>query len=511
MKRHVCLLAVAAAIVAVMSAGAEAAPRLINYQGVITDTSGQPLDGTHDLIFRIYPDSIPGTDPLWEEAHSGVTVADGLFNVILGGLEPISPDLFAAHERWMGIQVDASAELSPRMRMTSVPWALRAAIADSVDSIAGVTDGDWTVDGDDMYAAVPGNVGIGTTTPAPSAVLDLVSTSKGFMLPRLTQEQRDAIVGPADGLVIFNTTTSCIEFYVGGNWLALCGSGCVVDECDEGDASCVDLPGGGVGFRYCVVDEHGCGTWATEDCDDGNACTIDTCDPVLGCVHTPIDCNDGIFCTEDSCDPVTGCTHTPNDVACDDGNACTVDYCDPVLGCMHDLIVCDDGNPCTTDYCDPVVGCVFDPMPDGTPCGDDMICIGGDCVPCGNGGGDSCAAAVYMGVVCGDEAQNQIVRTGCGGGWFRFDLSECSSALVDLNYAVQLIQPSGAEYDLYIYSECGNQIAAGSGGQTLCADGTVADGFSTDDSREIFVEVRMISTSTADTWELRVLGNTLCD
>jgi len=248
---------------------------------------------------------------------------------------------------------------------------------------------------------------------------------------------------------------------VGGNWLALCGSGCVVDECDEGDASCVDLPGGGVGFRYCVVDEHGCGTWATEDCDDGNACTVD--------------------------------------------------YCDPVLGCMHDLIVCDDGNPCTTDYCDPVVGCVFDPMPDGTPCGDDMICIGGDCVPCGNGGGDSCAAAAYMGVVCGDEAQNQIVRTGCGGGWFRFDLSECSSALVDLNYAVQLIQPSGAEYDLYIYSECGNQIAAGSGGQTLCADGTVADGFATDDSREIFVEVRMISTSTADTWELRVLGNTLCD
>ncbi len=461
MKRHVCLLAVAAAIVAALSAGAEAGPRLINYQGVITDASGQPLDGTHDLIFRIYPDSIPGTDPLWEEAHSGVTVADGLFNVILGGLEPISPDLFAAHERWMGIQIDASDELSPRMRMTSVPWALRAAIADSVDSIAGVTDGDWTVDGDDMYAAVPGNVGIGTTTPAPSAVLDLVSTSKGFMLPRLTQEQRDAIVGPADGLVIFNTTTSCIEFYVGGNWLALCGSGCVVDECDEGDASCVDLPGGGVGFRYCVVDEHGCGTWATEDCDDGNACTVD--------------------------------------------------YCDPVLGCMHDLIVCDDGNPCTTDYCDPVVGCVFDPMPDGTPCGDDMICIGGDCVPCGNGGGDSCAAAAYMGVVCGDEAQNQIVRTGCGGGWFRFDLSECSSALVDLNYAVQLIQPSGAEYDLYIYSECGNQIAAGSGGQTLCADGTVADGFATDDSREIFVEVRMISTSTADTWELRVLGNTLCD
>jgi hypothetical protein len=44
--------------------------------------------------------------------------------------------------------------------------------------------------------------GIGTTTPDPSAQLEVSSTSKGFLPPRMTTEQRDAIIDPADGLVI---------------------------------------------------------------------------------------------------------------------------------------------------------------------------------------------------------------------------------------------------------------------------------------------------------------------
>ncbi len=47
------------------------------------------------------------------------------------------------------------------------------------------------------------NVGIGTTTPAASAQLDVSSTTKGFLPPRMTGAQRDAIVNPANGLVIY--------------------------------------------------------------------------------------------------------------------------------------------------------------------------------------------------------------------------------------------------------------------------------------------------------------------
>ncbi len=54
--------------------------------------------------------------------------------------------------------------------------------------------------------AQTGGVGIGTTTPNASAVLDVQSTSKSLLPPRLTVTQRDAIASPATGLVVYNTT-----------------------------------------------------------------------------------------------------------------------------------------------------------------------------------------------------------------------------------------------------------------------------------------------------------------
>jgi len=53
-----------------------------------------------------------------------------------------------------------------------------------------------------------GQVGIGTSTPDTSTVLDLSSTAKGLLMPRLTTLQRDAIVSPATGLMIYNTTSN---------------------------------------------------------------------------------------------------------------------------------------------------------------------------------------------------------------------------------------------------------------------------------------------------------------
>jgi hypothetical protein len=63
-----------------------------------------------------------------------------------------------------------------------------------------------------------GAVGVGTTTPAASAQLDLTSTTRGFLPPRMTTAQRDAIASPDTGLMIFNTTTAKIDFYDGTAW-----------------------------------------------------------------------------------------------------------------------------------------------------------------------------------------------------------------------------------------------------------------------------------------------------
>jgi hypothetical protein len=66
-----------------------------------------------------------------------------------------------------------------------------------------------------------GNVGIGTTGPLASALLDLTSTTSGFLPPRMTTAQRDAIASPATGLVVFNTTTNALNLYNGTTWVAV--------------------------------------------------------------------------------------------------------------------------------------------------------------------------------------------------------------------------------------------------------------------------------------------------
>ena len=70
-----------------------------------------------------------------------------------------------------------------------------------------------------MAVATNAQVGIGTTKPSSSAVLDLSSTTKGLLPPRMTTTQRDSINSPAAGLVIFNTTTSNLEYYNGTAWV----------------------------------------------------------------------------------------------------------------------------------------------------------------------------------------------------------------------------------------------------------------------------------------------------
>ena len=62
-----------------------------------------------------------------------------------------------------------------------------------------------------------GSVGIGTATPDPSAKLDIRSTSKGLLIPRMTQTQRNAIASPANGLFIYQTDNNPGFYYYNGS------------------------------------------------------------------------------------------------------------------------------------------------------------------------------------------------------------------------------------------------------------------------------------------------------
>lgn len=70
-------------------------------------------------------------------------------------------------------------------------------------------------------AAQTGNVGIGTISPEPSAVLDITSTTQGVLLPRMTMEQRNAIVAPAAGLLIYQYDVAPGFYYYLSGWQPL--------------------------------------------------------------------------------------------------------------------------------------------------------------------------------------------------------------------------------------------------------------------------------------------------
>ncbi len=192
------VFAVAAAVsLGTCAVGHCAVPHLINYQGVVTDASGTPINGAHHLLFRIYASS-DAPSALWSEKQANTQITNGLFNVILGTVTPLPDTLFASGaDRWMGIGVDSDAELTPRMRITSVPWSFKAGIADSALNVSPTVAG-WQVSGDDEHSTVSGNVGVGTSSPLTK--LHVVRTSvslphSALANDKLVVEDIDAVMG----------------------------------------------------------------------------------------------------------------------------------------------------------------------------------------------------------------------------------------------------------------------------------------------------------------------------
>lgn len=73
--------------------------------------------------------------------------------------------------------------------------------------------------------AQSGDVGIGTTTPNSSAALDITSTSKGLLIPRMSSSQRTLIASPAAGLQVYDTDTNGVWLYNGTAWVSSAFSG----------------------------------------------------------------------------------------------------------------------------------------------------------------------------------------------------------------------------------------------------------------------------------------------
>jgi len=127
-------------------------PKLINFQGILKDGSGNPVVGSNNVTFSIYTAPTNGA-VLWAETTSVTTNAQGLFTVLLGADNPVPDSVFNDTTRYLGIKVGGDAEMTPRQRLASVGYSF---------AFAG-----WTIQDSNIILAerLGGSVGIGTDTP----------------------------------------------------------------------------------------------------------------------------------------------------------------------------------------------------------------------------------------------------------------------------------------------------------------------------------------------------------
>ncbi|MFN8545778.1 MAG: hypothetical protein U0807_16470 [Candidatus Binatia bacterium] len=249
------------------------------------------------------------------------------------------------------------------------------------------------------------------------------------------------------------------------------------------------------------VDARGCAC-AQLNCDDGNACTTDTCSTPVQCVHATIagcvacttaaQCNDSNPCTSDLCTagvcqhpaltngaPCTdanACNGTETcqsgtctagtPLSCDDGNACTTDACSATSGCSHTAIAgcvacttatqCNDGNPCTSDTCAAGV-CAHGTVQSGTSCDDGDVCNGADTCQAG-----VCARATPLDCDDGNPctADTCAAATGCA----HAPITGCSACTT----AAQCDDGDPCTADVCTANRCSHGPAPDG---TVCSDG----------------------------------------
>ena len=378
----------------------------------------------------------------WRQLSVAIGVA-----LLTACVPSVAPPEGAAGDAPLGVETDAAAiadtSTSPP-NFGSVGDTTSSSDAQSTGSAdGGASTGDSTTSGQDAQGSADTTgapLACDASTPCPSNPCADVTCVDGGC-----QE------------TFYNNGTSCDDDANPCDDTATCQGGVCVDgealDCSDGDLctedSCVPEPcqDGSTGAEcHCVHTLQTPCCVVDSDCDDGDLCTgIETCienDCVPG---TPVTCQPGDACSGyESCDPATGACNAVPPIDCDDGVACTIDTCEVSLClgpetqqecyCSNELsldcctedshcaggdactggsfcnlgtyaceaysgVTCDDGNPCTTDSCvdngpcdasvsdqacycqfSPTEGCCTDASEcdDGQPCTDDS-CVDNAC------------------------------------------------------------------------------------------------------------------------------------
>jgi hypothetical protein len=118
------------------SAQSASVPRLVQFAGTLRDAAARPVSGVASVTFAIYAEQDGGVS-LWSETQNVSADAGGHYNATLGSATAggVPEELFGTGQsRWLGVQIARQAEL-PRVLLVSVPYALKAADADTLGGL----------------------------------------------------------------------------------------------------------------------------------------------------------------------------------------------------------------------------------------------------------------------------------------------------------------------------------------------------------------------------------------
>ena len=126
-KRYGIVILIGLFLIGLAGPGQAAIPRILNFQGYLTNAAGNPVNETLEMGFSIYGTETGGT-ALWNETYPEVHLLSGVYSVLLGSVTPIPLDFGTQY--YLGIRVGSDPEMTPRLPMSSVGYAFRAGVAE---------------------------------------------------------------------------------------------------------------------------------------------------------------------------------------------------------------------------------------------------------------------------------------------------------------------------------------------------------------------------------------------